>query len=202
MLNTELEAGDIPKAEHLGTIEKDYVWHYEQEQQALDRRLVFIGLNESQAPMFRGEEGSIWYVKIKDTHEICMYKCKPHQIEQVHWAQTQTQLSATVIWATILKAFENWENPELNEIIAILNEDYPIHQITASIRRIEQMFNIAKNEADIRKKIWELMVRHAFDGNTETAIVFHKIANQLDQDKRLIYKVIKNLQKMMKIEDE
>ena len=202
VLNTEIEAGDIPKAEQLGTVEKDYVWHYEQEQQDLDKRLEFIGLNESQAPVFRGEEGSIWYVKIKDTHEIRPYKCKPHRIEQVHWAQTQTQLSATVIWATILKAFENWETPELDEIIAILNEDYPIHQITISIEQIKRMFNTAKNAADAEKKIWELMVMHGFDGNTDTATVFHKIANQFDQDKRFIYKSIKNVQKMMKIEDE
>ena len=200
VMNTELEAGDIPKAEQLGTVEKDYVWHYEQEQQALDRRLEFIGLNESQAPMFRGEEGSIWYVKLKDTSEIRPYKCKPHRIEQVHWTQTQTQLSTTVVWATILKAFENWENPELDEIIAMLNEDYPIHQITISMGQIKQMFNTAKNTADTEKKIWELMVMHEFDGNTDTATVFHKIANKLDQDKRLVYKAIKNVQKMMKIE--
>ena len=202
VLNTELEVGDIPKAEHLGTVEKDYVWHYQQEQQELDRHLVFLGLNESHEPMFRGEEGSIWYVKLKNTHEIHMYKCKPHRIEQVHWTQTQTQLSATVIRATILKAFENWENPELEEIIAILNEDYPIHQIEISMGRIKQMLRIAKNTEDTRKKIWELMVMQGFDGNTNTATVFHKIANELDQDKRLVYKAIKNVQKMMKIEDE
>ena len=202
VLNTEIEAGDIPKAEHLGTVEKDYVWHYEQEQRELDRHLVFLGLNESQAPMFRGEEGSIWYVKLKDSHEIRMYKCKPHRIEQVHWTQTQMKLSSTVIWATILKAFENWENPELDEIIAILNEDYPIHQITISIGQIEQMLNAAKNAADTRKKTWELMVMQGFDGDTDTATVFHKIANELDQDKRLVYKTIKNVQKMMQIEDE
>ena len=202
VLNTELEAGSIPKAEQLGTVEKDYVWHYEQEQQDLDRHLTFIGLNESHAPIFRGEEGSIWYVKTKDTSEIRMYKCKPHQIEQVHWTQTQTQLSTSVIWATILKAFENWENPELNEIIAILNEDYPIHQIEISIGHIKRMLNTVKKNRDTQQKIWELMIMHAFDGNTDTATVFHKIANQLDQDKRLIYKTIKNTQKMMKIEGE
>ena len=202
VLNTELETGNIPKAEHLGTVEKDYVWHYQQEQQELDRYLVFLGLNESHEPMFRGEEGSIWYVKLKDSHEIRMYKCKPHRIEQVHWTQTQTQLSATVIWATILKAFENWENPELDEIIAILNEDYPIHQVELSIRRIQQMLKTAQKTEDTQKKIWELMVMQGFDDNTDTAIVFHKIANQLDQDKRLIYKAIKNVQNMMKIEDE
>ena len=180
VLNTELEAGDIPKAKQLGTVEKDYVWHYEQEQQALDRRLVFLGLNESHEPMFRGEEGSIWYVKIKDTHEIRMYKCKPHRIEQVHWTQTQTQLSATVIRTNILKAFENYENPELDEIIAILNEDSPIHQIEISMERIKQMLRIAKNTEDTRKKIWELMVMQGFDGNTDTATVFRKIANKLD----------------------
>ncbi|RKU38705.1 hypothetical protein C6496_04130 [Candidatus Poribacteria bacterium] len=202
VLNTEIETGDIPKAEQLGTVKTDYVWHYEQEQQDLDRRLEFIGLNESQAPMFRGEEGSIWYVKIKDTSEVRMYKCKPHRIEQVHWTQTQTQLSPTEIWATILKAFENWENPELDEIIAILNEDYPIDQITLSIGQIEQMLNTAKNAADTRRKIWELMVMHGFDSNTNTATVFHKIASQFDQDNRLIYKTIKNVQKMMHMEDE
>lgn len=202
VMNTELEAGDIPKAEHLGTVAKDYVWYYEQEQQELDRRLVFLGLNESHEPTFRGEEGSIWYVKIKDSHEIRMYKCKPRRIEQVHWTQTQTQLSATVIWATILKAFENWENPELDEIITVLNEDYPIHQIEISIGRIKQMFNAAKKTEDTQKKIWELMVMHAFDSNTDTATIFHKIANQLDQDKRFVYKSIKNVQKMMKIVDE
>jgi hypothetical protein len=195
VLNTELEAGDIPKAEQLGTVEKDYVWHYEQEQQDLDRRLEFIGLNESQVPMFRGEEGSIWYLKVKDTSEVRIYKCKPHRIEQVHWTQTQTQLSATVVWATILKAFENWENPELDEIIAILNEDYPIHQIEISIGQIKQMLKTAKKTEDTQKKIWELMVMHAFDSNTDTAIVFHKIENQLDQDKRFVYKSIKNVQK-------
>ncbi len=202
VLNTEIETGDIPKAEQLGTVKTDYVWHYEQEQQDLDRRLEFIGLNESQAPMFRGEEGSIWYVKIKDTSEVRMYKCKPHRIEQVHWTQTQTQLSPTEIWATILKAFENWENPELDEIIAILNEDYPIDQITLSIGQIEQMLNTAKNAADTRRKIWEIMVMHGFDSNTNTATVFHKIASQFDQDNRLIYKTIKNVQKMMHMEDE
>ena len=202
VLNTELEADNIPKAEQLGTIKKDYVWYYEQEQQDLDRQLSFIGLDQNHAPMFRGEEGSIWYVKIKDTDETCMYKCKPRRIEQVHWTQTQTELSTTVIWATILKAFENWEDPELDEIIVILNEDYPIHQIAVSTGRIEQMFNIAKRASDTRKKIWELMVRHAFDSNTDTATVFHKIAKQFDQDKRLIYKTIKSVQKMMKIEEE
>ena len=202
VMNTELEAGDIPKAAQLGTVEKDYVWHYEQEQQDLDKRLEFIGLNESHEPMFRGEEGSIWYVKLKDSHEIRMYKCKPHRIEQVHWTQTQTQLSATVIWATILKVFENWENPELDEIIAILNEDYPIHQIEISIEQIKQMLNAAKNTEDTQKKIWELMVMRGFDGNTDTTTVFHQIVNELDQDKRLIYKTIKNVQRMMEIESE
>ena len=202
VLNTELETGNIPKAEQLGTIEKDYVWHYEEEQKELDRRLVFLGLNESHEPMFRGEEGSIWYVKLKDSHEIRMYKCKPHRIEQVHWTQTQTPLHTTVIWATILKAFENWENPELDEIIAILNEDYPIHQIEISMGRIKQMLRIAKNTEDTRKKIWELIVMYGFDGNTDTATVFRKIANKLDQDKRLVYKAIKNVQNMMKIEEK
>ncbi|RKU27012.1 hypothetical protein C6499_12545 [Candidatus Poribacteria bacterium] len=120
-------------------------------------------MNESQAPIFRGEEGSIWYVKIKDTNEIRLYKCKPHRIEQVHWSQTQTQLSTTVIWAAILKAFENWENLELDEIIAILNEDYPIHKITISMGQIKQMFNTAKNTVDTEKKIWELMVMHELE---------------------------------------
>ena len=202
VMNTDLEAGDIPKAEHLGTVEKDYVWHYEQEQQELNRRLVFLGLNESHEPMFRGDEGSIWYVKLKDSHEIRMYKCKPHRIEQVHWTQTQTQLSAPVIRATILKAFENWEDPKLDEIIAILNEDYPIHQIEISIGKIKQMLSTAKKTEDTRKKIWELMVMHEFDGNIDTATVFHKIANELDQDKRLVYKAIKNVQNMMKIEEK
>ena len=202
VLNTELETGNIPKAEQLGTVEKNYVWHYEEEQKELDRRLVFLGLNESHEPMFRGEEGSVWYVKLKDSHEIRMYKCKPHRIEQVHWTQTQTRLSATVIRATILKAFENWENPELDQIIGILNEDYPIHQIEFSMGRIKQMLRIAKNTEDTRKKIWELIVIYGFDGNTDTAIVFRKIANKLDKDKRFIYKAIKNVQKMMKIEGE
>ena len=201
VLNTDIETGDVPKAEWLGTVKKDYVWHYEQEQQELDRQLSFIGLDQNHAPIFSGEEGSIWYVKIKDTDEIRMYKCKPHQIEQVHWAQKQTQLSDTVIWAAILKAFENWENPELDYIIAILNEDYAMHQITPSIGRIEHKFNIAKNEADTRKKIWEFMVMHGFDGNTDIATVFHEIADRLNQDKRVVYKAIKNVQKMMKIEN-
>ncbi len=202
ILNTELEAGDIPKAERLGTVEKDYVWHYEQGQHDLDKQLSFIGLDQNQAPMFNGEEGSIWYVKLKGTDEIRLYKCKPHQIEQVHWAQKQTQLSDTVIWATILKTFESWENPNLDEIIAILNEDYPIHLITSSIERIEHKLKIAKNDTDTQKQIWELMVQHEFDDNTDPATVFHEIANQFDQDKRFVYRSIKNVQKMMKIEEE
>ena len=202
VLNTELETGDIPKAELLGTVEKDYVWHYEQEQEALDKQLEFIGLNAYQIPMFRGEEGNIWFVKVRDTSEIRMYKCKPHQIEQVHWTQSQTELSSAVIWATILKAFENWEDPNLDEIIAILNEDYPIHQITISMGQIKQMFKTAKDALDTRKKIWELIVLHRFDGNTDTATVFNKIAKELDQDKRFIYKAIKNVQELMKLEDE
>ena len=73
VLNTELETGDIPKADRLDTVEKDYVWHYEQEQHDLDKRLSFIGLDQNHAPMFSGEEGSIWYVKTKGTDEIRLY---------------------------------------------------------------------------------------------------------------------------------
>lgn len=76
------------------------------------------------------------------------------------------------------------------------------YDIATSMGQIEHKLNIAKNAADTRKKIWELMVAHGFDSNTETVAVFHKIANQLDQDKRLVYKTIKNVQKMMQMEDE
>ena len=43
---------------------------------------------------------------------------------------------------------------------------------------------------------------HGFGANSDTATVFHEIANQIDRDKRLVHKTIKNVQKMMKIEDE
>ena len=95
-------------------------------------------------------------------------------------------------------------NPDFFEFSATdpFNPQTTLRSRAVSIGQIRQMLNTAKNAADTRKKIWELMVMHEFDGNTNTATVFHKIANQLDQDKRLIYKAIKNVQKMMKIEDE
>ena len=45
-------------------------------------------------------------------------------------------------------------------------------------------------------------VQHEFDDDTDPATVFHEIANQFDQDKRFVYRSIKNVQKMMKIEEE
>ena len=76
------------------------------------------------------------------------------------------------------------------------------HYITMWQYMLRKYPQITEKTEDTEKKIWELTVMHAFNSNTDAATVFHKIANQFDQDKRLIYKAIKNVQNMMKFEGE
>lgn len=204
VMPTDIESAEVPTAEHLGCIDRDYVWNYEQEQEAYDADLKFVSNNmmeQSCSPVFIGEEGSVWYMRDKTSGEIRMFKCKPHQIEQVNWAHTK--LNTSVIKATVLNSLESWETPTIEDILVLLKEQYPIHQIATSMNHIENTFHQVKYELLRRKKVRELMELEGFDHNTDVPTILRKIKFEFDREEMsLVYNSVKTIQKFMKIEDQ
>lgn len=204
VMPTELDAGGVPTAEHLGTVDRDYVWNYEQEQDAYDEDLKLIDpgtMEESQSPVFAGEEGSVWYLRDKNTDHIKMFKCKPHQIEQINWVYTK--LNTSVIKATVLNSLEMCESPTIDDILVLLKEEYPVHQIATSMGRIQQTYLQIQHEIGLREEVRSLMELEGFDHTSDRPTIMRKIKGQFDkQQMRSVYNVVKTIQKFMQLEAE
>ena len=54
----------VPVAEKYGTVENDYIWHYEESQRELEARLVETDEG------FKGHVGEVWFLADKTFHVI------------------------------------------------------------------------------------------------------------------------------------
>src|SRR3990167_843694 len=108
----------MPVAELKGEITADWVHNYKKAQQEIDNRLQKVGEEH-----FSGDEGEVWYCQLKNNPSSWVpLKCKPAQIEQIHWAQNT--LNKFVIKATALNAFESSEDPSVEDVIRLLKEEF------------------------------------------------------------------------------
>ena len=96
-------------------ITRDYVQSYKASQITLEDNLVETDNG------FTGDEGAVWYLQTED--DIWTpWKCKSPTIEFIHWSAGG--LGKLQIRAAVFKAFENWDEPSLANVISILEEDY------------------------------------------------------------------------------
>ena len=191
VLPNTIVAGNVPQAPIVATIEQDYVWHYQEEQRKLDENLKCI---DAQEMLYTGEEGQVWYLQNKQTGLWQMFKCKPHQIEQIHWANSP--LSSEVIHATALNALEVTDKVTVDIVTEYLREEFPEHQIQRSHARIEKAVDAVNEVADRRLKVRTLIERHDFPTDTDVPTILRAIHHEFPKSEmKKVYQAVVAVQR-------
>jgi len=68
-----------------------------------------------------------------------MFKLKPSEIENIHWTASDT-IPKNAIWTTVLNSYETHDEPTIEDVISLLEEEYEGHLITKNTRRIEKLW--------------------------------------------------------------
>lgn len=128
---TEIESANIPKADHIGTVNDNYVWNYEKAQEEMEAELKPI------EDGFKGDEGHIWYLTNKETGLIQMYKCKPPTIQKEHWSNAA--LPRVLIRTTAQNTLEQTNETSVALVKQFLIEEFTETQVEMSTKRITQI---------------------------------------------------------------
>ena len=112
-----------------GLVDGNYVENYKATQLQIDDELQEV------EDGFVGQEGEVWYL-LDEAGDWIMFKCKPHQIEQIHWAAGG--IGKHVIIATCQNAHENWDEPTVENIVQLLEEEfnkYEVEKVMPGVRK-------------------------------------------------------------------
>lgn len=178
VVNRDIEAPDIPKAELIKTIRGDYVWEYQQMQQEFAENLTLV---DAENQIYDGDEGAVWYIKEKTTGLWKMFKCKPHQIELTHWHYVP--LTREVLKATALNILDEHPKITLDIFRQYLAEEYPPHQIEESLPRMKKIVERLNVKEVYTDQIRELLAQHQFTPQTDTKVILRTLANHFPKGK-------------------
>lgn len=102
-----------------------------------------------------------------------MFKCKPEEIEKIHWAASG-YIPARDLWNTAINAFECGA-PTLSDFIQLLSEEYTVEMINKSRIKIEKAFKNAMIHVEVVKsvnEVWGKAKAQGFDVTKDKAGTF------------------------------
>ena len=99
------------------------------------------------------QEGVVYYALTSD-NKWRMYKCKPEEIEKIHWSASGV-IPKNAIKATIVNSFED-RQPDLEYILELLREEYDENLIIKSMPRIKKILVEVQKNVKMVKKINEV----------------------------------------------
>ena len=177
--------GLVPQATHHATINGDYVWHYEKQQEAMDARLKPIENDEGQT-LFEGSEGAIWYLREKETGNWRMFKCKPHQIELIHWASEH--IPSTICYATAQNVLETQDDVTLEAVEILLLEEFTQEKIDASRYRIEKAVDEIQFQIVLNRKVDSVLSSEVSADTNDKSTIMRTLSKHFDKsDMRKVY---------------
>jgi len=125
----ETIASGVEQAPFAGLVDGNYVQDYQATQEKIDSELKEVDDG------FIGQEGEVWYL-LDEQGDWNLFKCKPHQIEQIHWAAGG--IGKNIIIATCQNAHENWDEPTVENVVQLLEEEfnkYEVEKVLPGIRK-------------------------------------------------------------------
>ncbi len=141
-----VEAWGLPVVRLLDTLDRDYVWGYEEMRKEME-----AGLRPVEENYFTGEEGAVWYMHTHDG--LCLqYKCKPASIEAEHW---KAGMSKNSVIATCWNAYENMDKPTVKFVKQLLQEEFDAHTVEVSNDMIRQCIAFVAEEMVFRTRVLE-----------------------------------------------
>ena len=96
-------------------------------------------------------EGAVFYAHIQGDSSWKMMKCKPEQIEKIHWANGG--ISRNALWTSAVNLFEDVDNPTIEDYKELLKEEFTETQIIKSINKVTKMFDKAKEHMELVEKV-------------------------------------------------
>ena len=157
-----LETGDVPKAEFIKDVAGDYVFNYEQDQAEFGRGLSVVSEDDDDFIQFDGEEGAVWYLREKNTVTWRMFKCKPAEILKIHWEASVIEQATCQM--TAQNVLETETVATVENVSALLEEEFSKQAITSSLIRIQKAVDIVNRNAGVDRKIVEILTDHADAG--------------------------------------
>lgn len=125
------------------------------------------------------EEGIVVYTN--DKYNIwTMFKCKPKEIEEIHWASDF--INEHSLWTTAINSFEN--NPSFDEFVDLLKEEYSEKQIEKSMSRISKTYSRAKDHIILSKQVnevWKIAKEKGFDVCKDKSETFRFMSKYFDK---------------------
>ena len=135
-----------------------------------------------------GCEGEVWYM-LTDDGNWQQLKCKPSQIELIHWSQGG--ISKNIIIATCENAFENWDLPTTDNIRALLLEEFSETSVEKVHYRISKCLEEVIQKHEFREKVMEEYRQLGMSILTDRGNVMRALSSRFPRkDMRSVFGVI------------
>lgn len=178
---------DLPIVPLLKTVDKDYVWNYEQLQEELND-----GLSQVEDGYYTGVEGTVWYFHHGDGRCVQL-KCKPEIIEAIHFSAGAKRINRQVILATCWNALENVEVLTIDFIKQLLLEEFRPELIEASHYQIEKGIEFVTSELEFRQRVLDEYSSTGKNINLHKAEVMRMLSSKFEKGiMRKVYSTITN----------
>ena len=134
----------FPFASFIREVKKDYVWSYQQAQEESENKL------KETEDGYLGSEGEVWYL-LDELNNWHLYKCKPHTIENIHWSQGG--IGKNIIVATCYNAYENYDNPTVENVVQLLLEEFSQSEVDKIYYGIENNLQNIKEQYEFKQLV-------------------------------------------------
>jgi len=177
----DVNESSIPYVKLLYSIDRDYVWNYEEQKKTLQS-----GLKKEEDSYYTGMEGHVWYINSHQDKWL-QYKCKPDTIEAIHFA-AGAGINKNIILATCWNALENTSELTVDFIKELLNEEFDKHTVETAHYAIPGCIDIVMGELVFRDKVLNEYKNLGMDINLDKAGVMRGISTRFDKkDMRKVY---------------
>lgn len=179
---SSLDLQGILSADSRGNVDRDYVWNYEEAQRELENKL------KETEDGYLGHEGEVWYL-LDELNDWIMFKCKPETIEKIHWSAGG--IGKNIIKATIVNAFENWDEPTVENIVELLKEEFDVNTIEKIRYNIVKYLDEAKVYNERKLKVIEIYENEGLDILQDKAGTMRRLSSVFEKkEMREVYSII------------
>lgn len=185
MSPAQLKSVNLPVVYKVKEVDRDYVYNYENLQQALEKTL-----KPEDEEHYSGTEGAVWYLHTMDNRCIQL-KCKPDTIEAIHFA-AGAGLGKNSIIVTCWNAFETTDTPTVDLIKEMLLEEFTQEKIDPQSELIERCLVSVMEQAEFRAKVLDEYRAVGVNILTDKAGVMRKLSSKFTKhEMKAVYSIIK-----------
>ena len=151
---------DCPLAEPTSPLSQDWTnirQEYTERQTGHSNMLVHIGMTEDEQPIYRGNEGEMLYATFAQGDRTLpgtftrMLKLKPPEVEEIH--RSPDFISKLEIQATMRNIFEASDDPTVDDLVSMLEEEWNKKQINNSMDVVQRTFEAAMESYRMEQQV-------------------------------------------------